>query len=148
MTNEIRKAVVVKAPVSKVWKALTDSKQFGQWFRVDIEGPFTVGQPSRGKMTYPGYENLPWNVEVKKIEPEKLFSFTWHPYAVDPDADYAEEPQTLVEFTLEETADGTLVTVVESGFDKLPADRRDDSIRSNTGGWEEQMKNIQKHVDG
>ena len=97
-------------------------------------------------MTYPGYEHLKWEATVEKMEPEKLFSFTWHPYAVDPKADYSDEPPTLVEFTLQKTANGTLLTVTESGFDKIPSGRRLEAFRMNDGGWAEQVKNIEKHV--
>src|SRR5262249_15158118 len=112
-----------------------------------LEGPFVPGQPSHGHVTYPGYEHLKWQAVVQKMEPERLFSFTWHPYAVEPDKDYSGETPTLVEFTLETTSTGTRLTVVESGFDKLPAHRRDLAFRMNEGGWETQMKNIAGHLD-
>jgi len=146
MTNRIEKTIELKAPVSRVWKALTDHREFGTWFRVRLEGPFVPGQVSRGQITYPGYEHLKWEAVVQKMEPERLFSFTWHPYAVDPKQDYSKEPSTLVEFTLEKTAGGTLLRVVESGFDNLPARRRDEAFRMNDGGWSEQLKNIAGHV--
>jgi uncharacterized protein YndB with AHSA1/START domain len=100
----------------------------------------------RGQITYPGYEHLKWEAVVQKMEPERLFSFTWHPYAVDPNQDYSSEVPTLVEFTLEKIAAGTLLRVVESGFDKLPDKRRLEAFRMNEGGWSEQMKNIAQHV--
>ena len=100
----------------------------------------------RGHLTYPGYEHLKWEAMVQKIEPERFFSFTWHPYAVDPQKDYSEETPTLVEFRLEKTAGGTLLSVTESGFDKIPAGRRLEAFRRNEGGWTEQMKNIERHV--
>ena len=106
-----------------------------------------AGQAARGQITYPGYEHLRMEVVVQKMEPERLFSFTWHPYAIDPDVDYSQEPPTLVEFTLEPTANGTLLRVVESGFDKIPANRRDEAFRMNEGGWAAQMRNIARHVD-
>lgn len=146
MENRIEKRIELKAPISRVWRALTDHREFGQWFRVKIDGPFLAGQVSRGQVTYPGYEDLKWAAVVQKMEPERLFSFTWHPYAVDPNEDYSAEPPTLVEFTLEKTANGTLLTVTESGFDKIPADRRLEAFRMNDGGWTEQMKNIERHV--
>jgi uncharacterized protein YndB with AHSA1/START domain len=146
MDNQIEKHVEIKAPVSRVWKALTDYQQFGEWFRVNVEGPFVAGQISRGHITYPGYEHLKWEVVVQKIEPERLFSFTWHPYAVDPKVDYSTETPTLVEFTLEKTATGTLLTVTESGFEKIPSHRFSDAMRMNTKGWEIQMQNIETHV--
>ena len=147
MTDRIEKTVELNAPVSRVWRALTDHEEFGKWFGVRLEGPFVPGQSSRGHVTYPGYEHLKWQAVVQKMEPERLFSFTWHPYAVDADKDYSDETPTLVEFTLERTSTGTSLTVVESGFDKLPAHRRDLAFRMNEGGWETQMKNIAGHLD-
>ena len=146
MNDRIEKQIELKAPISKVWRALTDHREFGEWFRVKLEGPFVPGQVSRGQITYAGYEHLKWEATVQKMEPEKLFSFTWHPYAVDPKIDYSNEPPTLVEFTLQKTANGTLLTVTESGFDKIPSGRRLEAFRMNDGGWAEQMKNIEKHV--
>ena len=146
MNDRIEKQIELKAPISKVWRALTDHREFGEWFRVKLEGPFVPGQVSRGQITYPRYEHLKWEATVQKMEPEKLFSFTWHPYAVDPKIDYSNEPPTLVEFTLQKTANGTLLTVTESGFDKIPSGRRLEAFRMNDGGWAEQMKNIEKHV--
>ena len=146
MNDRIEKQIELKAPISKVWRALTDHREFGEWFRVKLEGPFVPGQVSRGQITYPGYEHLKWEATVQQMEPEKLFSFTWHPYAVDPKIDYSNEPPTLVEFTLQKTANGTLLTVTESGFDKIPSGRRLEAFRMNDGGWAEQMKNIEKHV--
>lgn len=104
------------------------------------------GQVVRGQITYPGYEHLKWEAVVQRMEPERLFSFTWHPYAVDTDYDYSSEPPTLVEFTLQPTSKGTLLRVVESGFDKVPAWRRDEALRMNSQGWGAQMENIRKHV--
>jgi uncharacterized protein YndB with AHSA1/START domain len=146
MTDRIEKTIELQAPVSRVWKALTDYQEFGKWFRVRLEAPFVPGQSSRGQITYPGYEHLRWEAIVQKMEPERLFSFTWHPYAVDPKKDYSIEPPTLVEFTLEKTANGTLLRIVESGFDKLPSRRRDEAFRMNDGGWSAQLQNIAQHV--
>ena len=146
MSNVIEKRIDLKAPVSRVWRALTDYREFGEWFRVKLDGPFAPGRVSRGQVTYPGYEHLKWEAVVQKMELERLFSFTWHPYAVDPDKDYSQEPSTLVEFTLEKTASGTLLVVAESGFDKIPVDRRMEALRMNDGGWTIQMKNIENHV--
>jgi uncharacterized protein YndB with AHSA1/START domain len=146
MSDRIEKTINLKAPVSRVWKALTDHEEFGKWFRVRLEGPFVPGEVSRGHITYPGYEHLQWEAIVRKMEPERLFSFTWHPFAVDPNHDYSGETPTLVEFTLEQTADGTLLRVVESGFDKLPPHRRDEAFRSNERGWGIQVENIAQHV--
>jgi uncharacterized protein YndB with AHSA1/START domain len=146
MQNKIEKQIDLKAPVARVWRALTDYREFGAWFRVAIEGPFVPGQTSRGHITYPGYEHVKWEAVIQKMEPERLFSFTWHPYAVDPIVDYSNEPPTLVEFRLEKTAAGTLLTVTESGFENIPAHRRAEALRMNDGGWTEQMKNIENHV--
>jgi uncharacterized protein YndB with AHSA1/START domain len=146
MTHSIEKQIDLKAPVSRVWRALTDFREFGEWFRVKLDGPFVAGQISRGHITYPGYEHVRWETAVVHMEPESLFSFTWHPYAVDPKADYSKEAPTLVEFRLEKIAGGTRLRLVESGFDKIPAERRAEAFRMNEGGWAEQMKNIEIHV--
>jgi uncharacterized protein YndB with AHSA1/START domain len=146
MIDRIEKQIELKAPVARVWRALTDYREFGEWFRVKIEGPFVPGEVSRGHITHPGYEHLKWEAVVKAMEPERLFSFTWHPYAIDPKMDYSSEPQTLVEFRLEATAQGTRLTVTESGFEKIPAGRRPEAFRMNEGGWAQQMKNIERHV--
>jgi uncharacterized protein YndB with AHSA1/START domain len=147
MTDRIEKTVELKAPVSRIWKALTDHKEFGAWFRVNLDGPFVLGGRSTGHITYLGYEHLKWEAIVQKIEPERLFSFTWHPYAVEAGTDYSTETPTLVEFTLEKTTTGTRLRVVESGFDKLPPHRRDTAFRSNEGGWAEQMRNIAQYLE-
>jgi len=144
--DRIEKRLELKAPLSRVWRALTDHREFGLWFRVKLDGPFVPGQVSRGWITYPGYEHLKWEAVVQKMEPERLFSFTWHPYAVDPKMDYSKEPPTLVEFRLEKTAAGTLLTVTESGFDKIPAGRRPEAFRMNEGGWTQQIKSIESYV--
>jgi uncharacterized protein YndB with AHSA1/START domain len=146
MNDRIEKRIELKAPVSRVWRALTDYREFDEWFRVKLEGPFVPGQVSRGQITHPGYEHVKWEAVVQQMEPERLFSFTWHPYAVDPNIDYSKETPTLVEFRLEETVGGTLLLLTESGFDKIPSARRLEAFRRNDGGWEQQMKNIESHV--
>jgi len=150
MKNSIEKRIELKAPISRVWRALTDYREFGEWFRVKLDGPFVAGQVSRGHMTYPGYEHVKWEAVVQKMEPEQLFSFTWPQLKslekADLPLDYSEEPTTLVEFRLEKTASGTLLVLTESGFDKLPGDRRLEAFRRNDGGWTEQMKNIENYV--
>ena len=146
MDNRIQKRMELKASPSRVWRALTDYREFGEWFRVKIDGPFVAGQVARGHITHPGYEHLPWEVVVQKIEPERLFSFTWHPYAVDAEKDYSQEVPTLVEFALQKTATGTLLTVTESVFDKIPADRQVDALRMTDRGWAAQLTNIESHV--
>jgi len=147
MTDRIEKTIELRAPVERVWRALTNAAEFGQWFRVKLEGPFVPGEITRGRITYPGYEHLTWEATTVKMETQRLFSFTWHPYAIDPAVDYAQEPPTLVEFRLEPTATGTKLTLSESGFDALPDHRRDEALRMNDGGWAEQMVNIQAHVE-
>jgi len=146
MTDRIEKTIELKAPPARVWRALTDHREFGTWFRVQLEGPFVPGQAARGHITYPGYEHLRFEAMVQKMEPERVFSFTWHPYAIDPDQDYSKEPPTLVEFKLQPIAGGTLLRVVESGFDKIPSHRRAEAFRMNEGGWSAQMQNIAQHV--
>jgi uncharacterized protein YndB with AHSA1/START domain len=144
--DRIEKRIELKAPVSRVWRAITDYREFGEWFGVKFEGPFVAGQTARGRITYPGYEHLMLEAVVQKIEPETLFSYTWHPYAVDTKVDYSKETPTLVEFRLEKTPTGTLLHVSESGFDKIPSARRDEAFRKNEGGWEQQIKNIARYV--
>ena len=142
----IEKRIELKAPVSRVWRAITDHREFGEWFRVKLDGPFAPGQVSRGRITYPGYEHLQWEAVVVRMDAETLFSFTWHPYAIDPKLDYSKETPTLVEFRLEKTANGTLLRLTECGFENVPAGRRLEAFRMNDGGWTEQMKNIESHV--
>jgi uncharacterized protein YndB with AHSA1/START domain len=146
METRIEKRIELKAPVSRVWRALTDHREFGEWFRVKLDGPFVPGEVSRGHITHPGYEHVKWEAVVQKMEPERLFSFTWHPYAVDPAVDYSAETPTLVEFRLEKTAAGTLLVLTESGFDQIPSVRRLEAFRMNDGGWTQQMKNIDSYV--
>jgi uncharacterized protein YndB with AHSA1/START domain len=145
-TDSIEKTIVLRASRARVWRALTDAREFGEWFRVKLEGRFAEGVAIRGHITYPGYEHVTMEVLVERIEPERLFSYRWHPYAVDPAVDYSSEPTTLVEFRLEEVPEGTRLTVVESGFDRVPPERRDEAFRMNDGGWTEQMGNIERHV--
>lgn len=147
MTDRIEKTIEIEAPVSRVWRALTDHREFGAWFRVRLDGPFVPGQTSSGQITHPGYEHIRWTAVVQKMEPERLFSFTWHPYAIDPNEDYSNESPTLVEFTLQSTGTGTLLRLVESGFDKVPARRRAEAFRMNDNGWGQQMHNIAAHAE-
>lgn len=146
MNNQIEKRIELKAPLARVWRALTDHREFGEWFRVKLESPFTPGKVARGKILYPGYEHVTWEAVIKEMQPEKLFSFTWHPYAVDPNTDYSNETPTLVEFRLQPSGQGTLLVITESGFDKIPAHRQIEALRMNDGGWTEQIKNIERHV--
>ena len=146
MANQIEKKIELKAPVSRVWRALTDYREFGEWFRVKLDGPFVPGEVSTGHITWPGYEHLKWEAVVQEMDPEQYFSYTWHPYAMDSNVDYSLETPTLVEFRLEKTANGTLLVVTESGFDDIPAERRDEAFRKNDGGWAQQVKNIETYV--
>jgi len=146
--DRIEKRIELKAPVSRVWRAITDHEEFGQWFRVKLDGPFARGKAARGHITWPGYEHLVWEAVVQRIEPERLFSFTWHPYAVDQSVDYSKEEPTLVEFRLEPMQDGTVLKLTESGFEKVPAHRREEAFLRNEGGWTQQMENIRAHVGG
>ncbi len=145
-TDKIEKTVVLPAPRSRVWRALTDAAQFSQWFGVTLVGRFAAGEPIRGPVTSPGYEHLTMEIWVERIEPERLFSFRWHPAAIDPSVDYSAEPTTLVTFVLEEVGQATRLTVVESGFDQIPAARRAKTIEMNTGGWTAQLVNIAKFL--
>jgi uncharacterized protein YndB with AHSA1/START domain len=145
-SDRIEKQIDIAAPVSRVWRALTDHREFGEWFRVKIDAPFIAGQVSRGHTTWPGYEHLKWEALIQKIEPQRYFSFQWHPYAVDPKQDYSGEPMTLVEFHLEKSTKGSLLKVVESGFDKLPVARRSVAFLKNGEGWGQQITNIEDYV--
>jgi uncharacterized protein YndB with AHSA1/START domain len=145
-TDRIEKKILLHAPRARVWRALTDAKEFGAWFGVELEGPFAAGQDLRGKLTLKGFEHVTLAVTVEQLQPERLFSYRWHPYALDPKVDYTAEPRTLVEFRLEETEGGTWLTVVESGFDALPASRRAEAFRMNDGGWTAQIEKIARHV--
>jgi uncharacterized protein YndB with AHSA1/START domain len=146
MNNRIEKRIELKAPLARVWRAISDYREFGAWFKVNIEAPFVAGQPARGRITHPGYEHVVWQVVVQEIEPERLFSFTWHPYGIDPKVDYSREVPTLVEFRLAAIPGGTLLIVTETGFDQVPAARRAEAYRMNDSGWAQQMKNIENHV--
>lgn len=146
-TDRIEKKITLRAPRSRVWRAISRSEEFGAWFRVALPpGAFAPGARVKGNITYPGYEHLVMDITVERMEPERLFSYRWHPAAVDPGADYSAEPTTLVEFRLEEVPGGTELTLVESGFDAIPLARRAEAFRQNEGGWAEQLRNIERHV--
>jgi uncharacterized protein YndB with AHSA1/START domain len=146
-TDRIERKILLKAPRARVWRAVSDAAEFGDWFGVDFEGKaFVAGMPVQGKVTYPGYEHISMEVQIERIVPQRLLSWRWHPAAIDPAVDYSQEPTTLVVFELEEVEGGTLLTVVESGLDKIPLARRATVFRLNTSGWDEQMLNIEKHV--
>jgi uncharacterized protein YndB with AHSA1/START domain len=147
-TDRIERSVEIGASVSRVWKALTDHEEFGTWFRVDLDGPFASGRTTRGRIAVPGFEHVAFEAKVTRIEPERRFAFTWHPYPVEPGIDYSAEEPTLVEFALEPTAGGTRVTVTESGFDRIPEHRRAEAFRMNDGGWKAQLENLRTHAAG
>ena len=145
-TDRIERTVVLRVPRTRVWRALTDAKEFGTWFGVKVDGSFAPGARVRGKITHPGYEHVTWEITVDRMEPERLFSWRWHPYAVDPAMDYSKEEPTLVTFELTDVPEGTRLKVVESGFDKVPLARRAQAYQMNGGGWTHQMQAIEKHV--
>lgn len=147
-TNRIEKKISLRASRDRVWRALTNAEEFGSWFRVKMNGAFVVGKHVTGRVIYPGFEHVTFDVLVERMDAERLFSFRWHPYAVDPKVDYSKEPTTLVEFRLDEVPGGTALTVVESGFEGIPAGRRDEAFRMNTGGWEQQLENLRAYVAG
>ncbi len=145
-TDRIEKQIFLRAPRGRVWKALTDLGQFQHWFGAVLDTPFAPGSRSRGHVTEKGYEHVQMDIEIERMEPEHTLTYRWLPFAVDAKRDYSKESKTLVEFTLEEVDGGTRLTVVESGFDLVPADRREEAFRMHTGGWEGQLKNIEKYV--
>jgi uncharacterized protein YndB with AHSA1/START domain len=156
-TDRIEKRVLLRASRERVWRAISDSKQFGSWFGVEFDGPFVAGASIIGKMvtttvdaevakrqeTYRGYR---FEFAVDRVEPMRLFSFRWHPFAMDSSVDYSKEPSTLVVFELAEASDGTMLTVTESGFDQIPIERRAKAFAANEGGWAAQMKLIEKYL--
>ncbi len=145
-TDRIEKQIVLHAPRSRVWRALSDAQEFGEWFGMAMEGPFTPGTTVRARITTPGYEHLSAEFFIERVEPETLLSYRWHPYAIDPEHDYSQEPTTLVEFHLADVAEGVELTVIESGFDQVPLERRAEAFRMNEGGWTAQIENIAKYV--
>jgi uncharacterized protein YndB with AHSA1/START domain len=146
-TDRIEKSVVIRSPRARVWRALTDAREFGSWFGVDLgDARFAPGARVRGPITIPGYTHVTMEVVVERVEPERLLSWRWHPGAIDPKADYSKEPMTLVVFELKDVPEGTRLTVVESGFDAIPEARRAEAWRLNEGGWAAQMENIERHV--
>ncbi len=146
-TDCIERKVVLRAPRARVWRALTDAEEFGRWFGVDLQGQqFAPGQRARGPIAIEGYRHVMFDVVVETMEPERRLAWRWHPYAVDPKIDYSREETTLVTFTLEGAGGGTLLKVVESGFARVPPERRFEAFRMNEGGWEAQMDNIRRHA--
>ncbi len=148
--DRIEKRIELKAPVERVWRALTDYHEFGEWFRVALNEPFLVGTTVRGHILHPGYEHVVFEAKVEEMIEEELFSYTWaQPKSLAKEhykPDYTGEPRTLVEFRLQPTATGTLLTVTESGFSKLPDDRREQKYKGNDGGWAQQMTNIEVYL--
>jgi uncharacterized protein YndB with AHSA1/START domain len=146
-TDRIERNILLKAPRSCIWRALSNAEEFGDWFGVALKGKtFAAGQRVQGQITHPGYEHVVWDVLIERLEPERLLSWRWHPAAVEPSVDYSKEATTLVVFELKEVEGGTLLSVVESGFDSLPPSRRLDAFRMNSSGWDEQMQRIERHV--
>ena len=145
-TDRIEKRVVLRATRARVWRAITDAKEFGTWFRINLYGEFAAGKTMHGNITHPGYEHVKVEMRVERIQPESYFSYRWHPYAIDTAVDYSAEPMTLVEFKLDDADDGVAVTIIESGFDKIPLARRAEAFRMNEKGWGGQIKNLERHV--
>ncbi|GAB3464565.1 SRPBCC family protein [Massilia terrae] len=150
-TDRIERSIVINAPRERVWRAIADAEEFGTWFGVNLQGlrRFEPGQKARGNITHPGYEHVVFEAVIDRVEPPTLLSYLWHPYAVEQNVDYSKEEPTLVTFTLAEApGNGTLLTVVESGFDKVPPQRREEAFRMNSRGWEAQLQNIVRHLHG
>jgi uncharacterized protein YndB with AHSA1/START domain len=145
-TDRIEEKILLRVPRARVWRALTDAEEFGAWFGVKLAGAFAPGATVKGTITDKEYEGLPFELVVDRIEPQRLFSWRWHPYAVDPDVDYSAEPTTLIVCELEENVDGTVLTLVESGFDTIPAARREEACRMHEEGWAAQMKSIERYL--
>jgi uncharacterized protein YndB with AHSA1/START domain len=146
-TDRIERQILLKAPRSRVWRAVSNPEEFGKWFGVALKGTaMTAGEYLRGHVTNPGYEHLAFEILIERVEPERLLSWRWHPAAVETGVDYSAEPMTLVVFELREVPGGTLFSVVESGFDHIPPARRLTVFRMNSNGWNQQMVNIEKHV--
>ena len=146
-SDRIEKQIVLRAPRSRVWRAVSDKAEFGKWFGVKFpDGRFAAGEKVSGTITHPGYEHLTMTIDVVEVVPEEKLGYHWHPYAIDPNVDYSSEPPTLVTFTLEDAEGGTRLTIVESGFDKIPLHRRDEAFRMNEGGWTQQLENIERLV--
>jgi uncharacterized protein YndB with AHSA1/START domain len=155
--DRIQKTITLRAPRSRVWRAISDSREFGSWFGVDFDGPFVAGtklagrivpttvDPEVAKLQEP-HRGAPFHWEVEAIEPESRICFRWHPFAIEKDHDYSAEPTTLVVFELEEAGDGTRLTITESGFDKIPLERRAKAFAANEGGWEHQTRLIEKYL--
>ncbi len=146
-TDSIERSIVLNASRSRVWRALSNAEEFGDWFGVNLKGKaFAPGSRVQGKFTIKGHEHCMFDIVVERVEPEQLLSYRWHPYSMDPKIDYEKEQRTVVTFTLKDAGDGTLFTVLETGFDNVPPERRLEAFRMNTRGWEGQMGSLQRHV--
>lgn len=157
MQNEIRKEITLKAPLSKVWAAISEAGQFGQWFGVRFDGPFKAGETLKGvivptavndevaAMQKP-YEGTPFEIVVDEITPRTRFSFYWHPYGVEKDYDYSQEPMTLCTFSLAEVPEGVRLVITETGFENIPLARRAQAFTANDGGWTAQTKLIEAYL--
>jgi len=145
-TDRIEKRVTLRAPRSGVWRAIANADEFSRWFGAKLSGAFAPGARLKGPITIKGYEHLTLEVTVERVKPERLMSFRWHPNAIDPKRDYSSEPSTVVTFTLEDAEGGTLLTVVETGFDGIPLSRRAEAFRGNDAGWAAQMVNIEQYL--
>lgn len=144
--DRLEKTVDLKAPVSRVWRALTDYRQFGEWFNVRLDGPFEVGATTTGNITFPGYEHMSWTSVTEQLDPERLFVFSWPPNDVDPDNEYDDDAKVTVEFHLEPIDGGTRLTIIEHGFLQFPDEKRLEVLRTNKEGWDIQAKNIAAYV--
>jgi len=147
ISDRIEKQVRLRHPRAKVWRALTDSREFGKWFGVVFTEPFRLGARIQGRITEPGYEHVIMDIAIERMEEERVFAWRWHPGAPVEGEDFSAEPMTLVTFELADDAGGTLLTVVESGFDRIPLARRASAFGSNDEGWTEQMRRIEQHLD-
>ncbi len=145
-SDRISAKIVLRSPRARVWRALTDSEELGRWFGIKGLGPLSPGATVHGTYTHEGFEHIPFEAVVERLEPERVFSFRWHPFAVDPGVDYSVEPRTLVVFTLEETEGGTILSVVETGFDSLPPGRREKAYAEHTEGWPYQLKAVEQYL--
>lgn len=156
-TDRIEKKILLRAPLKRVWRALSNSMEFGTWFGVRFESPFAPGAHLRGKVVGTAvdsevakrqtqYWHVPFEITIDRIEPERLFSFRWHPYAIEPGVDYSKEPTTLIEFTLQEVPNGVMLTVTESGFDQIPLDRRAKAFTANERGWGIVITLVEKYL--
>ncbi len=156
-TDRIEKTILLRAPLARVWRAISESAQFGEWFGMRFDGPFAAGKVMKGKMTpttvdpevaklQSKFDGFPFEITIDRIEPERLFSFRWHPFAIEPGVDYSDEPTTRIEFTLSETKDGVLLNVTETGFDRIPLARRAKAFAANEGGWKMVVTLVEKYM--